>query len=124
VIAHFADRLSDTELLGRVEATTWASDRTFFDQHPRRRFRVRPAFDVEIEDFARHDVALQRNLPAGLCWWVAVYHIHPGVRMRCPLAAPHDLPTEVPEEEARHVWTCACPPKWECKIRDLEGLLS
>jgi hypothetical protein len=70
----------------RVEDVVLSSDRTFFEQHPRRQFRVRPAWDVEIEDFARAG-AILRTLPDGLCWWFVVHQIQPGYRMRFPLPA-------------------------------------
>ena len=75
-----------------------------------RQFRVRPAFDVEIEDFARHG-AIERTLPEKLCWWVVVHQIRSGIRMRFPLAAPHHFPTEVSEATARNVWAERCPPE-------------
>lgn len=108
--------LSDAEIVERVEDVVLASDRIFFEQHPRRSFRIRPAWDVEIEDFARHAV-IQRTLPAGLCWWVAVHQVHRGFRMRFPLAAPHHFPTEVPEADARHVWNRRCPSLWKKRLQ-------
>jgi hypothetical protein len=71
--------LSTSEIVRRVEDVVLSSDRNFFDQQPRRRFRIRPAFDVEIEDFARHGV-IERILPEGLCWWVVVHQITSGFR--------------------------------------------
>ena len=108
--------LSDTEVIDRVQDTVLSSDRTFFERHARRCFHVRPAFDVEIEGFARAGV-IQRELPEGLCWWIVVHQIHPGMRMRFPLAAPHHFPTEVSEEAAQRVWARRCPPEWKRKIR-------
>jgi hypothetical protein len=115
--------LSNFEVARRVEDIVLLSDRTFFDQHPRRQFRVRPAFAVEIEDFARHG-AIQRTLPEELCWWTVVHQIRPGIRMRFPLAAPHHFPTEVPEGQARNVWAGRCPPEWKRKIRDIKRRLT
>lgn len=108
--------LSDAEVVERVEDIVMSSDRTFFEQHPRRSFRVRRAWDVEIEDFARH-VVIERNLPDGLCWWVIVHQIAPGLRMRFPLAAPHHFPTEVPEVDARRVWNQRCPKEWKQRLK-------
>jgi hypothetical protein len=115
--------LPDSEVIRRVEDTALSSDRIFFEQHPGRKFRVRPAFDVEIEDFARHG-AIERTLPEKLCWWVAVHQIRSGIRMRFPLAAPHHFPTEVSEATARNVWAERCPPEWERKIRDIKHSLA
>jgi hypothetical protein len=108
--------LSNSVVVRRVEDIVLSSDRTFFDQHPRRQFRVRPAFDVEIEDFARHG-AIERTLPEELCWWTVVHQIRPGIRMRFPLAAPHHFPTEVSEDQARDVWAHRCPREWKERIR-------
>jgi hypothetical protein len=115
--------LSDFEIARRVEDVVLSSDRAFFDQHPRRQFRVRPAFDVEIEDFARHG-AIERTLPEELCWWVTVHQIRPGIRMRFPLAAPHHFPTEVSEITARDVWAKRCPSEWKRKVRDIKHRLA
>lgn len=108
--------LSDAEVIERVEDVVLSSDRTFFAQHPRRQFRVRPAWDVEIEDFARAG-AILRTLPDGLCWWVVVHQIQPGYRTRFPLPAPHHFPTEVPESDARRVWNRRCPSAWKQQLK-------
>jgi hypothetical protein len=92
------------------------SDRAFFREHPKRRFRLRPAWTAEIEDFARHG-AIWRELPDGLMWWVIVHQLTPGVRMRLPLSAPHHFPTEVSEADARHVWRQRCPCEWQTKLQ-------
>lgn len=111
--------LSDAEVIGRVEDVVLSSDRTFFEQHPRRQFRVRPAWDVEIEDFARAG-AILRTLPDGLCWWVVVHQIQPGYRTRFPLPAPHHFPTEVPEADARRVWNQRCPSAWKQRLKQFK----
>jgi hypothetical protein len=95
------------------------SDRRFFCEQPRRSFRLRPAWHAEIEDFARHG-AIYRELPDALIWWVVVHQIVPGFRVRFPLAAPHYLPTEVSEIDARRIWRRRCPPEWRIKIRQIK----
>jgi len=108
------------EILERVEDTAWPSDRNFFEQRPRRRFRVRPAWSAEIEEFTCLAVIEQALLPNGFCWWVVVHQIKPGMRIRLPLAAPHNAPTEVTEAQARRVWAARSPAgckKWLRGIR-------
>ena len=83
-----------------AEQAVQASDRTFFQQHPRRNFRLRPAFTVEIEQLASDEL-----LPEGFCWWVVIKQIEPGIRCRWPFGAPHSLPTEVSENTARDMWS-------------------
>jgi hypothetical protein len=108
--------LSDAEIIHRVEHTVLASDRRFFELHPHREFRLRPAFHAEVEDLARNGV-IERKLPPGLCWWVVLHKINAGLRMRFPLAAPHSLPTEVSEDDARGIWARRCPGEWKERIR-------
>jgi hypothetical protein len=79
------------------------SDRIFFRQHPKRRFRLRPAWTCEIEAFARHGGRLEEP-PAGLMWWISVRQIAEGVRARLLLGAPHHLPVETSEADARRIW--------------------
>lgn len=111
------DRLSDTQILELVEDIVCASDRAFFHQHPHRKYRIRPAWDVEIEDFARH--GMPRPLPEGRCWWIVVHQIRPGLRSRLPFAASHKLPPDnVPEAIARRVWNFLCAPEWKQKLRE------
>jgi len=85
-----------------VDTGPCESDRVFFRQHPRRNFRLRPAWSVEIEDFARH--GLVPELSSGLCWWILVYQLAHGWRMRWPFPAPHYYPPDPPEQVARDVW--------------------
>jgi hypothetical protein len=110
------DRL--TEVCQRVEDTAWSSDRAFFEQHPQRRYRLRPAWDAEIEQNRLRGECT--SLPAGLCWWVAVHLIAPGVRMRQLLGAGHDLPIDPPEKVAREMFERACPRRFQKQRRELE----
>jgi hypothetical protein len=102
--------LSDAEVLQRLEDTVWASDRKFFEQHPRRKFRLRPAFAVEVEDFDRHKPL--RALPDGFCWWIAVRCLFPGARQRTPFGS-HHLPAESSESDARRIWHRVTHPRWK-----------
>src|SRR5262249_37682615 len=59
-------------------------------QHPERNFRLRPAWGVEIEDFARRG-GIVRELSNGLCWWILFTNLFPtkfgcigGWRLRIP----------------------------------------
>jgi len=103
--------LSNAELSQQIEDTVWASDRKFFKQHPRRKFRLRPAFAVEVEDFDRHKPL--GALPDGFCWWVVVYCIHLQARQRIPFGAPHRLPAESSESDACRIWHRVTHPFWK-----------
>jgi hypothetical protein len=93
------------DLTERVDRGPCESDRIFFRQHPKRKFRLRPAWDVELEDFSRaSDGKCGYVLPDPLIWWIIVYQAKPGVRFRTPIFAPHTMPTEVSERDARAVW--------------------
>src|SRR5262245_43471918 len=95
--------LSDQELAKRVDAGACESDRAFFRQHPGHNFRLRRAWAVEMEDFARKG-AIKRELPADLCWWILVHQLIPHkIRLRWPLAAPHSFSPDPPENIARGV---------------------
>jgi hypothetical protein len=107
------------DITRQVDEGACESDRAFFREQPKRRFRLRPAWSAEIEDFARHG-AITRDLPDVLIWWVIVHQLEPGIRVRFPLAAPHHFPTEVPEADARHVWRRRCPREWQIKLRHLK----
>ena len=95
-----------------VEDGPCESDRRFFKQHPARCYRLRPAWACEIAHFARADLAISarpdsafsRELPADHCWWIAVRQVRPGARIRVPFQAPHDLPPESSEDDARGIW--------------------
>jgi hypothetical protein len=112
------------EIVQRVEDIVWASDRTFFAQHPRRRFRVRPAFDIEIEDFVRHASYNPPPAPADWCHWIIMQQVAPGVRFRWPFMARHDLPIDVSEQTVRSIWKQICPPAWKKKAREIERELA
>jgi hypothetical protein len=94
---------SNDDIIALVEEVVWASDRTFFQQHPGRQYRLRPAWQVEVEDFVRHGGGAA-DLCDGHCWWVVVHQMAPGFRYRVPFSAPHHLPTEAPEREARRMF--------------------
>jgi hypothetical protein len=104
------------DITRQIDEGACESDRAFFRAHPKRRFRLRPAWTAEIEDFARHG-AIRRMLPDELMWWVIVHQLALGVRVRFPLSAPHHFPTEVSEADARHVWRQRCPHEWQTKLR-------
>jgi len=118
------NHLSDTEVLRRVEETVWRSDRAFFQQHPRRRFRIRPAWDAEVEDFIRHSGEPRLTLRAGDCWWIVVHQVRPGARSRLLFAASHTLPFEASEKDARRIWSLLCAPGWAATLRELDQRLT
>jgi hypothetical protein len=118
------DRPSDTDVLRQVEEAAWHSDRTFFQQHPRRRFRIRPAWDVEVEDFVRHSGEPRPTLKAGDCWWIVVHQVRPGARSRLLFTASHTLPPEASERDARRIWSLLCAPGWAATLRELDQHLT
>jgi hypothetical protein len=77
-----------------------ASDRNFFEQYPQRKFRLRPAFNAEIDDLVQPGAVLLN----GCCWWALVHCIAPGARFRFLFQAPHFFETETSEATARKVW--------------------
>jgi hypothetical protein len=111
--------LPDTEVLRRVEDIVWASDRKFFRQHPRRQYRVRPAWAIEMEDFRRHgDIP---DLRDGLMWWVAVREVRRGWRMRIPFVAPAALPPgDIAEDDALFVWEQVTPDRAQVLATDIK----
>jgi hypothetical protein len=107
-------RLSDDELERRVDETAMASDRTFFKQHPQRNYRIRPAWNIEVEHLARHFEDPLVAPPPDRCWWIAVRRVAPGLRARFLFHAPDEPPSsEIPEKYARRIWEYLAPP--ECK---------
>jgi hypothetical protein len=92
--------MDDQELAERVDVTACESDRAFFRHHPKRNFRVRPAWAAEIEAFARQG-AIPKAEP-GRCWWIVVCQlVRHQVRVHWPIVLPHDLPPDPPEHIAR-----------------------
>jgi hypothetical protein len=112
-------QLLGDEITLRVDALACESDRTFFKQHPQRRFRLRPAWDVEIEDFARRSGPLPA-LREGHCWWIVVQQLRPGLRSRMPFSASHNLQLEASERAAREMWKVACPRQWQRRLRKIK----
>jgi hypothetical protein len=108
-----------------VDTGPCESDRLFFRQHPQRTFRLRPAWTIEIEDFARRGGISSRELPDGLCWWMLVHQLAArAVRLRMPLAAPHYWPPDPPENVARDVWRARAPREWKKHARTLRRELA
>jgi hypothetical protein len=106
------EKRSGNEILRLIEDIVWASDRAFFEQQPTRQFRIRPAWNFEIEDFALHHGEEFFPTPAqGHCWWIVVRQVRPGFRARYPFTGPHTLPCEAPEEHARGIWFRVSPSK-------------
>jgi hypothetical protein len=112
--------MTTQHVLRQIEEIVWCSDRTFFQQHPRRRFRIRPAWDAEIEDFVCHSGEPRPALKVGDCWWIVVHQIRPGVRSRLLFAASHTLPPEASEKDARQIWSWLCAPAWADTLRALD----
>jgi hypothetical protein len=102
----------------RVDESPCESDRQFFGQHPRRRFRLRPAWDIEIQHFARHGGG-GPQVPAGHCWWMLVRLVKPHVRMRFAFTAKHDLPPETSERDARRIWRRVVTPEWTALLQQI-----
>jgi hypothetical protein len=94
---------SKNEVARLLEDVVMESDRTFFRQHPERDFRVRPMWDIELEEFACHGGPLP-FLITGWCWWAAIRQLEPGLRARFPFPAPHNFPTELSEDNASEVF--------------------
>jgi len=102
-----------------VDTGPCESDRAFFRQHPRRNFRLRPAWMCEIQDFARRG-GVSDEPPDGFCWWILVYQLATGkIRLRLPLQAPHDNDLDPPEDVVRNVWREYAPPEWKKHARTL-----
>jgi hypothetical protein len=90
-------------------------------QHPKRNFRLRPAWTCEIDDFFRRGGISPRELPDGFCWWIIVHQlVRHKVRLRLPLAAPHHFFPDPPENVVRDVWHDYVPREWKKRSRDLQ----
>jgi hypothetical protein len=108
----------DRELWRQVEETACASDRRFFKHHRGRRFRLRPAWDVEIAELV-HQFGPMVPPRDGFCWWIVVQQLAPGVRV--PFTAPHHMQVDPPERGARGVWRLCCPPEAADRLRKFEA---
>jgi hypothetical protein len=111
------------EIAQKVEDTAWASDRTFFEQHPRRQLRLRPAFNIEIEDFARH-AEYDSAIPADWCHWIIVQRVAPGVRVRFPFAGHHSLRLDMSESNIGALLERICPPESRGKMQEIRYQLA
>jgi len=100
------------------------SDRTFFRHHPRRNFRLRPAWTIEIDDFIHRGGIKTHDLPDGTCWWMLVRKLAPHWRVRYPIVAPDYLFADPPEEIVHGVWRRYMPPSWKKLVRDLQRKIS
>jgi len=69
-------------------------DRCWFARHPRRSYRIRPAFPDEVAD----------TVTGG---WTIVRQIAPGVRVRACVALDHDDPDDS-EANARRLFEQVC----------------
>lgn len=90
---------TDDEIEQLLDDVVMVSDRNVFAHHPRREFRVRSAWELEIEQLERGAASSGLTItatpvPAGWCWWVLVWQVEPGAWFRKPFLAPHDLPPE------------------------------
>ena len=97
---------SDDELAQLLDDVVMVSDRKFFIQHPGREFRIRPAWEIEVEQIARVNSSNVTAQPIAddHCWWTLVWQVSPGMRMRHLFSAPHDLDPEPPEAVAHSIW--------------------
>jgi hypothetical protein len=107
------------ELTRQVDEGPSASDRIFFRLHPRRSFRLRRAWLCEVEAFVRK-AGMNPELPDDWCWWIVVHQLAPGARMGIPVGAPHQLPVETSEADARRVFQRAAAPKWKKLAREIK----
>ena len=109
----------DNDVNKLVDEVVCGSDRKFFQQHLHRRFRIRPAWDVEMEQIEQTFNATH-TAACGFCWWVAVKKIKPGVRMRAFFQAPLEAPVGIPEDIAKRVWlACERNKKGLAKVNRL-----
>ena len=106
------------DLLLKVEDTAWPSDREFFKASPHRKLRLRPAFNAEVNAFYAVAGITPKPLPPGQCWWVIVRQFLPGIRMRFPFPAKHDIPPDPPEKICKDVYRLLCKNVRE--VRDME----
>src|SRR5262249_28235110 len=116
---HQGDALTEAIDTGPCE-----SDRTFFRHHPRRNFRLRPAWTVEIEDFIRRGGIKTHALPDGACWWMLVRKLAPHWRVRYPIVAPSDLFPDPPEDIARVIWHWYLSRSQQRLVRTLQHKLT
>jgi hypothetical protein len=114
---------TNEEISQGVEDTAWASDRTFFKQHPGRRLRLRPAFNIEVEDFVRH-AGYDSAIPTDWCHWIIVQQISPEVRARFPFAGHHSLRLDMSEPNISELLEWICPPKHKGKIQKIRHKLT
>jgi hypothetical protein len=116
--------LSDRDIINLVEEIALASDRKFFDQHPQRNYRIRPAWEFEVENFSRA-CGYRAQAPEGHCWWTLVHRFGRGVRGRLLFTASHELsPHGTPEATARSLWDALCPPKHKRGLRAFQRELA
>jgi hypothetical protein len=86
-----------------VERTAWSSDRQFFQDHPERNHRLRPAMSAEVsadEIVAGRAVAC----PPGMRVFTAVKQFGPGIRARLLFVAPAVDPWVDPPEDMCRAW--------------------
>ena len=94
------------DLLLKVEDTAWPSDREYFKARPQRRLRIRPAWDVEIQSaqsMYAGKIVTPGKLPDEQCWWVLVWQMEPGWRMRFPFPCFHDMDPDPPEKVCKAI---------------------
>jgi hypothetical protein len=59
------------------------------------------------------------ELPDDWRWWIVVHQLAPGARMRIPLGAPHQLPIETSEADARRIFRRASSREWKALARKI-----
>jgi hypothetical protein len=86
-----------------VDRTASESDRQFFQDHPRRSHRLRPAMSAEVSE---HEVATGEILPCspGMQTFTAVKQIQPGIRARLLFIAPAVVAWVDPPEHLCRAW--------------------
>jgi hypothetical protein len=116
-----------------IERTVWPSDRKFFDDYPRRKFRIRRATEAEIAECELANGSASQ-FPPGMAL-VLVKSVAPGVRTRQLFSATHtdddgivrDLPLplgfEPPENVCRAFYRRITSPQTRKIERQVAGAL-
>ena len=91
------------KLTDEIDRTVCESDRRFFDAHPKRNHRLRPASWAEV---SMHEIAdgVAAPITAGNQMFVAVKQLKPGIRLRAFFIAPAAADWAEPPEDICRAW--------------------